>query len=719
MSTRIRPPISGTRLRARVIALAAMGAALLASTSATLAQTAPATAAPAKAPITHEDVWLMKRVGGPAISPDGKWTEPAYDDKQVSDLWVVATDGSGPARRLTSTAAGESGVDWSPDSTRIAFSARRDGDEAAQIYVLDLVRGGEAQRVTALSTGARAPSWSPDGRAMLFTSDVYPGAATDAENQAAAKQRKDRKHSARVYDDFPIRHWDRWLDDRRPSLFVVSLQPGAEPRDLLAGSSLVKGAGFGGQLGNSGEELPATWTPDGQGVVFAATANRNAAAYADPVRSLWLVPVAGGEPQRLTTDEDSYASPVFSPDGRTLFAHMEPSTDRTYNATRLVSWSWPSPAARKVVTPGFDRSVGSFAVAPGGGTVYLLAEDAGREKLYSMPASGGAVGEVGALEAGCYTNLAVGGGPAPVIVSNWESAVAPPEVVRIDTATGKATPLTRFNAERVEKIDWQPVREFWFTSSRGKQIHSFLALPPGFDPAKKYPLFVLIHGGPHGPWRDQFVIRWNYHLLAAPGYVVLLTNYTGSTSFGEKFAQDIQGDPLEGPAREINEAADAAIARFPFVDAARQVAGGASYGGHLTNWLAVTTKRYKALVSHAGLFDLKTQWLTSDVVYSRERNMGGPAWEDRAAWKDQSPFYKSPNLHTPILVTVGERDFRVPVNNALEFWSVLRRQRVPSRLIVFPDENHWILKGENSRFFYREVLGWVAKWLGTPAPSRQ
>ena len=320
--------------------------------------------------------------------------------------------------------------------------------------------------------------------------------------------------------------------------------------------------------------------------------------------------------------------------------------------------------------------------------------------------------EIGRLESGCLTNLDVGGGGATGRSSPTGTA---PSARRRSSGSipprAGPRPLTSFTAARAAKIDWQPVREFWFTDTKGKRIHSFVALPPDFDPAKKYPLFVLIHGGPHGAWRDQFVIRWNYHLLAAPGYVVLLTNYTGSTSFGEKFAQDIQGDPLEGPAREINEAADEAIRQFPFVDATRQVAGGASYGGHLSNWLATTTTRYKALVSHAGLYDLKTQWLTSDVVYSRERNMGGPAWEGGAGWKAQSPFFRSANLKTPILVTVGERDFRVPMNNALEFWSVLKRQKVPSRLIVFPDENHWVLKGENSRFFYREVQAWLAKWL--------
>lgn len=689
----------------------------------TLTASAFAQEAASRRPITHEDVWLAARLGAPALSPDGRWavvpvTEPAYDDKgQVSDLWIVPADGSQPARRLTSSAGAEGGPAWSPDGTRLAFTARREGDEATQVYVIDL-RGGEAQRVTSISTGARAPRWSPDGQSLLLVSDVYPGATTDADNRAAAAERRGRKWNARVYESFPVRDWDRWLDERRPTLIVQPLAPGAAARDLITGTALAARPGFGGTLGAGSENIAAAWTPDGSGVVFVATENRDESARAEVVQSLWLVPAAGGEPRRLTADGASYSAPVFSPDGRTLYAGVEPESTKVYSMGRLARWNWPAMDARTVLTQAFDRAVGSYRPAPDGTSVFLLAEDEGLEKLYSVPARGGSVREVGTLKSGTITSLAVAGPPAaPVLVALWESAVDPPELVRIDPATGGRQPLTSFNAARAARIDWKPLEAFWFTSARGKRIHNFIALPPGFDPAKKYPLFVVIHGGPHSMWRDQFVIRWNYHLLAAPGYVVLLTNYTGSTGFGEAFAQDIQGDPLEGPADEVNQAADEAIRRYPFIDGSRQVAGGASYGGHLSNWLAVTTTRYRALVSHAGLFDLKSQWVTSDVAYSRERNMGGPAWEGGAGWHDQSPFYRSPQLKTPMLVTVGERDFRVPLNNALELWTVLQRQRVPGRLIVFPDENHWVLKGENSRFFYGEVHAWIAKWLASPAPA--
>ena len=689
--------------------------AVLCFASVCMAATGAAAGDSGKRPITHEDVWLMKRVGEPALSPDGRLVvvpvaEPAYDDKdKKSDLWLVPADGSAPPRQVTFSPSAESGVAWSPDSRRIAFAAKREGQEESQVYVLDIAGGGEARPVTDVATGASRPIWRPDGKAFLFTSMTYPGAMTDAENRAKSEEKKARKYGARVYDSFPIRHWDRWLDERRPTLMLQELGGDAAPRDLLAGTELRKASGFGGDLDNEGEQLDAAWSPDGANIVFAATTARDQAARANVQQSLFSISAGGGEPKRLTGDEASYSQPQFSPDGSALYARSNPHTRFVYSDDRLARFDLPSPAARPF-TYEFKRSVDSFALSPDGGTVYVQAEHEGHVRIFALPAAGGEARELGRLDSGSYAGLEVGGTEeAPVIVATWGSAVSPPEVARVEPASGARRALSSFNAERVAAIDWEPVREFWFESRRGRRLHNMLALPPGFDPTRKYPLFVLIHGGPHTMYKDEFFIRWNYHLLAAPGYVVLMTNYTGSTGFGEPFAQAIQGDPLEGPADEINQSADETIKRDPFIDASRQAAGGASYGGHLTNWLAVSTDRYRALVSHAGLYDLKTQWTTSDVVYDRERNVGGPPWEGQRLWREQSPFWHSSRLKTPILVTFGERDYRVPYNNGLEFWTVLQRQQVESRLVIFPDENHWILKGENSRYFYKEVQDWLAK----------
>ncbi len=676
------------------------------------------TLAQTKRPITHEDVWLMKRVGAPAPSPDGKWVifsvlEPAYDEKdQVSDLWIVPADASSKPRRLTFTKGGESGATWSADSRMIAFSARRENDEVNQIYVIDVVTGGEAIRVPNLSTGARGPQFSPDGKSILFQSSVYPAAKNDEDNKRIAAERRARKYRARVYEGFPIRNWDRWLEDTQTHVFVQSLEPGSKAKDLLAGTKLAKEPGFSGAVSSGGDNLQPVWTPDGTSIVFVAMTNRNAAAYSETNTDLFQVSASGGEPKRLTTGKDSYARPTFSPDGKSLYCIVNPSTDKVYNLDRIVMFAWPNFGERRIVTAGFDRSPSSFAVSPDSKTIFLTAEDAGQEHIYRVSTEGGRVTQEVKVSEGVYTNIAIPAKSASVkIIGNYESAVMPARITCIESDPKRVIDLAQFDDERVAKIDWQPLRHFTFTSRRGKQIHSMIALPPNFDENKKYPLFVVIHGGPHSMWRDQFFVRWNYHLLAQPGYVVLLTNYTGSTGFGEKFAQEIQLDPLKGPGEEINEAADEAIKRFKFIDASRQAAGGASYGGHMANWLQATTTRYKCLISHAGLVNLESQWGTSDTIYSRELNNGGPVWEQGPVWREQNPIRYAAKFRTPMLITIGENDFRVPLNNSIENWSALQRLRVPSKLVVFPEENHWILKGENSRFWYGELHAWLKRWL--------
>src|SRR5687768_7935332 len=335
-----------------------------------------------KVPLTHETMWMMKRVGAPVPSPDGKWVvfslvEPAYDEKdQVSDLWIVPTEGGAKPRRLTFSKGGESGVAWSPDSRQIAFSARREGDEASQVYVLDVANGGEAVRVTSLSTGARSPQWRPDGKALSFVSTVFPGAADDEANKKIAAERKAQKYRARVYEKFPIRNWDKWLEDTQVHLFIQDAQPGAKAKDLLAGTKLVTERGYAGRTTDSGDELDAAWTPSGDALVFVASTTRDRAAYAQTNTSLFKISTSGGEPVRLTTSADSFTRPTFAPDGKALYALSEIESDtKTYHLNRLAKFTWPNPGQPATITARFDRSVGSFALTPDSRTIYLTAEE--------------------------------------------------------------------------------------------------------------------------------------------------------------------------------------------------------------------------------------------------------------------------------------------------------------------------------------------------------
>lgn len=684
----------------------------------------PAAAAAPKRPITHEDVWLMRRLGTPKVSPDGRWVvlpvvEPSYDPKgQVSDLWLISISANRPPRRITSTKEPESGVSWSADSRKIAFSTKRDGDSAAQVYVLDLAGGGEAERITTFPAGARQPRWSPDGKRLLFVSDVYSGAEDD--EAPRADEPKEQKSQVRIFEQFPIRHWDRWLDQRSPHLFVQEVRPGAPARDLLAGTQLARQPGFGGRLTQSEEELPAVWTPDGSAILFVASLNRNAMAYSELYTDLFLVPVEGGEPHRLTEGPATYGDPTFAPDGRSFVVTVTPAaTNYAYNLARLTRFAWPFNAEKTVVlTLDFDREPDVPVISGDSSTVYFTAEDAGHEKIYSVPIDGGQVTLEYDPPTGVVTRLAGGGrDQAFQLVGLWDSAVNPIDLYAFSPGDPKPHQLTRFNADRAADLDLFPPEHFWVQNDRGQRIHSMLVRPAGFDPTRKYPVLTVMHGGPNSMFRDSFVLRWNYHLLAGSRYLVVLTNYTGSTGYGEAFSQAIQGDPLRGPANDINDAVDEVLRRFAFADAQRQAAAGASYGGHLANWLEATTTRYRCLVAHAGLVNLESQWATSDEVYGREITNGGPIWQQGTVWREQNPVRLVGNQAaktgwlTPILVTAGENDFRVPLNNALETWTYLQRLRVPSRLILFPNENHWIMKGEDSRLWYAEVNAWLERWM--------
>lgn len=698
---------------------AAFGIALaLAVTSPAVAQT------PAKTPITHEKLWMMKRLGAPQVSPDGTWvvysmTEPSYDpDKSVSDLWIVPADGSAQPRRLTSTRGGENDVVWSPDGRNLAFSAKREGDDVAQIYILPL-DGGEARRVTSSSTAAVNPQFRPDGQAILFETSIYPGATDDAANRKTAEARKARKYNMRVYQHFPVRYWNEWLDDRRASLVVQPLTPGAAARDVLAPTALARSSGFGAVAeGDASYSLLPTWSPDGREILFVATTQRWDAAHSNVGFDIYRLPADGGEAVKVTKTSAAYDALTFMPDGRTLLFRAATDDTNVYNLPRLMRLGWPGSGDGTAVATDFDREPARFQPTADGKSVYMLVPEAEKESLYRVALTGGKPERVIDPPTGAYVALAIAEKSArPTIIASWGSSTVPNEIVRIDPAKGSHVALTQVNAAVAKTIDWAPPRSFDFKSKRGRDIHNLIVLPPNFDATKKYPLLVMIHGGPASSNPDQIGLRWNYHMLTAAGYVLLMTDYTGSTGYGEKFAQAIKLDPLKGPGEEIDEAVNEAAKRYPFINATNACATGASYGGHLTNWLQATTTRYKCLISHAGEVTLATQWGTSDFSYGREVVNGGPPWDaSNPIWRAQSPSTYAADWKTPMMVTIGERDYRVPLPNSLENWAILQRQKIPSRLLVFPDANHWILKPEDSRQFYKEVHAWLAHWLkGAPA----
>jgi len=657
-----------------------------------------------KKAITHEDMWLMKRVGAPEISPDGKWVvfsvlDPAYDEKdQNTDLWIVASDGSSKPRKLTGTKTGESNYSWSPDSKQVAFTAKREADEVAQLYIINVAEGGEAQRITNVSTAVASPKWNNDGTALLFTSKVYHGAFADSTNKKIAEEKKKIKYKVREYEHFPIRDWDKWIDETETHLFVIKPEATAAAKDLFSTTGILNGNGF--KFGS------ACWSADGKEIIFSATTELYTSAYKEPVFNIYSVSVNDGTVKPLVADGFEYSDVAVSKDGKYLYCQATVINNyKVFNLAKLTRFNWPSMSGKTVLASKMDRGINKYVL--NGNDILMSVEYEGNDRLFKISAGETEATNLTKNTTGCYSNISVSDNG--VVVANYETSSMPAEVVKINETTHQQ--LSDFNTEKLATLDLQPIETFWFTASTKQRIRNILVRPAGFDASKKYPLFVVIHGGPASAFKDSWGYRWNYQLLASPGYVLVLPEYTGATGNGEKFSQDIQYDPFKGPGIEINEAADQAIKKYPFIDATKQAAGGASYGGHLTNWIQGTTARYKCLISHAGLMNSESQWGTSDAIYNREVMNGGTPWMNTKSFKEQNPIRFASKFKTPVLITVGEQDFRVPLNNSIENFHVMQRLQIPSKLVVFPEENHWILKAENSRFFYKEVHNWLAKYL--------
>lgn len=656
-----------------------------------------------KSPMTHESMWLLKKIGAPALSPSGKWvvysrTETSYNtEEQSTDLWLAAADGSTEPRKITNTKGGEEGYFWHPTANQIFFSAKREGDEVAQLYRLNLDFGGEAQRLTNLSTGVSGAKISSDGRLIAFTSRVYPTAFTDSLSKKMAEDKKKIKTKARVYTSFPIRYWDSWLDEKQTHIFVMDVTA-AKPtsKNIFAQVSLVESKGF--QLGAF------DISPDGSQIVFSATTEYNRTAYQSATSHLYAMSITGGEAKLISDEITDYAQVQFSEDGKYLMSTGHVNGNKIYYLNHLYRFAWPSMSGRTELAVGLDRPINDMQIS--GESIYASIEDQGVDRAIQISIESGEVKPLFGGESGSVTALSVSNG---VVAYTYQHIAAPAEV--FTCVGGKRIGISKANDAVLASLDLPKPEVFWTKSSRGKMIRSTILRPAGFDASKKYPLFVLMHGGPAISFKDVFGSRWNPYVLGSSDYVLVMTDYTGSVGYGEKFAQDIQFDPFKGPGNEILEAAADAIKRYPFIDASRQAAGGASYGGHLANWMQATTSHFKCLIAHAGLVNSEVQWGTSDVIWGRELMNGSAPWVPSKTWKEQNPMRFAANFKTPLLLTVGENDFRVPINNTLENWSIHQRLQIPSKLIVFPGENHWILSPDNSKFHYQEVRNWLGGYL--------
>ena len=654
-----------------------------------------------KKPFTVDTMWAVQRVGAPAVSPDGTrvaYTVTTYDvadNRGNADIWVAPVAGGEP-RRLTTHQASDSSPAWSPDGTRLAFVSRRDPDTQPQIYVID-VGGGEARRVTDMPLGAGSVTWLPDGRGLVFVSHVIAGHETPEQTKKALEEREKNKVKARVTQNRLYRFWDRWLtDDEFPHLFAVSLDT-RQVTDLTPGSRRL----FGLQAGAGAYDI----SPDGATIVFSALATPE--PYQTINYDLFSVPASGGEVTNLTPDNPAPdTDPVFSPDGTRIAYGREVRGGGWPDYTRVAIRDVKT-GSTSMLTDGWDYSAGNWQWTADGSTLLFTAEQRARVNVYAIDAGGGGTPRE-VHRGGTVAGIEVT--PQGDVVFQRHAMDAPPELAVMKTDGSGFRYLTAVNRDLMAAASLGPMEEMTFKGAGGDDVQMFVVFPPGFDASRKYPLVHMIHGGPVGTFGDGFSFRWHPHAFAAPGYIVAMVNFHGSSSFGQKWIESILGAHPDKPFADIMAATDFLIGKG-YVDASRMAATGGSYGGFMVNWIAGHTDRFKALVSHAGVYSLTGQF-ASDGTEGRQHSYGGYPFTNLANIEKWSPHRYAAGFTTPMLVLHGERDFRVPVTQGLELYGVLAAKGVPARLVYYPDENHWILKPQNSKHWYGEVLGWLGKYLG-------
>ena len=657
---------------------------------------------PAKHAITFDDLIKLHRVSGAALSPDGKWIAYAVStpdleaNRSVTNVWIVNA-ASGTPIQMTQGGRDNSPA-WSPDGKTLAFLSARDGN--SQVYLLSM-DGGDAKKLTQLSTGADLFHWSPDGKTIAFTSSVYPDCKDDACNEKRDSDKEKSKVKARIYDHLLYRHWDHWSEGKRSHLFVVPASSNAAPRDLTAGADYDVPPDERGGAGDF------NFSPDSKELCFTAVTDKMEAISTNG--DLFLVPVAGGEANRITTQQGFDGNPVYSPDGRYIAYHAQLTPGYEADKWRVMLYDRRS-GKNETLSESFDRSATDLAWSPDSKTIYFLAENETLQPIYSMEPRTGATPKKVVDGFNAEFSLSADG---KTFVATQSSLTLPNEIFTVSADGSGLKQISRVNETILSQLEMNAPEKFWFDGAGGTKVEAMLIRPPQFSATQKYPVLVLLHGGPQTMWSDDWGYRWNAQVFSGAGYVTLMINRHGSTGYGQKFTDEITNDWGGKAYEDVMKGIDAALGKHPFLDKSRLAAAGGSYGGYMADWLATHTDRFKAIVSHAGVYDKVSMYATEELWFE-EHDLQGTPWTAAENYKKWSAVTYAGELgkyKTPTLVIAGERDYRVPYTQSLEFFNALQRQGVPSKLLIFPDEGHWVLKPQNSQLWYKTFLDWLATYV--------
>ena len=711
-----------------------------------------------KHPFRFEEMMKLKRVGAPVPSPDGKWVVFDCEDvdlaanTKISHLWIVPASG-GESHRLNPTPNHEERPRFSPDGKRLIWTSK--ATDPTQVWMCDfdpeagqLV--GKPHQVTSISTGADGAIWLPDGKNIVFVSAVYPdcnppppgsGVTSDDCNKKRDEELKKSKVKAKIFTRLFYRHWNAFTEFKRSHLFVLSGDARADrstdilsvrqagvspaesqtpgetpgvptgkmpvPRDLTPGDHDVPPFSLGGQ------DMYAI-SPDGQEVAY--TSNIDEVEATSTNNEIFIVPISGGAPKKISSSPGADTTPLYSPDGKYIAWRSQARAGFEADKWRFLVQDRQTGNTREVAQ-SFEYSIGSFSWASRTGEIVFTAERRGTSPLFStsVGANWTTIAENDGLHA---DDLTINNG---ILYFTRMSIQAPNEIWRLDLSTGhdaNPTAVTHMNDALLSQIDMQPLESFTFKGANNDDVQGFLIKPPGFDPNKRYPLKFLLHGGPQGAWGNSWTYRWNAELLAATAnYVVVMINFHGSTGYGQKFTDSISGDWGGKPYIDVMKGLDYVEKTFPFIDKNREAALGASYGGYMANWLLGHTNRFKCIVSHDGMFNAESAYGTTEELWFANWEFGGPPWKKRDVYRKWSPHEYAANFKTPTLVVHGQNDYRLDVSQGFDLFTTLQVLKVPSKMLYFPDEGHWVLKPQNSQLWYKTVNNWVDQWCGKQAIS--
>ncbi|HLP14955.1 MAG TPA: S9 family peptidase [Bacteroidota bacterium] len=653
-----------------------------------------------KKPFAISDLYSIKGVSDPHLSPDGKRivftvTESMLKDgKTNAEIYLINSDGSG-LKRLTNNPASDNTPRWSPDGKSILFVSTRTNGPQAWLLPAD---GGEPSKLTDLSTGIADPVCTSDGSGFVFTSDVYPEfGADDAQNKKVNDAKSQGAIQAHMTDHLMYRHWTEWKDGTRTHTFFFNLRT-KQHTDLSPGD--FDAPAF--SLGESGYAL----SPDGKEVCFVSNHDANEAETTN--KDLFVVPSTGGSAKNITSTNRAYdGTPEYSPDGRYIAYRTQSTPGYEADCFRIALYDRAT-GATSVLTESFDNWINDFRWSPDSKTIYFSAQVKAHTPLYSLDIKSKQISLVYDAKTIDAFDVSSDG---TFLVFARRSINEPVELCRVSVKGKEFKRLTFFNKPIEDSVDIRPAQEVWITSPAGRSIHTFIITPHGFDPSKKYPLILNVHGGPQSQWADGF--RGDWQVYPGSGYIVAFCNPTGSTGYGQRFTADISKDWAGAVYTDVMAVADS-LATIPYVDKNRMGAMGWSYGGYFMMWLEGHTTRFKAIASMMGVYDLKAMHGTTEELWFPQWDLGGRPGESDL-YEKLSPNKYVKNFTTPCLVITGERDYRVSYNQSLEFFTDLQQMQVPSRLIVFPNDGHWPSAVKSMPLYYNAHLDWFHRYLGGDA----